>query len=166
MIDKTLTLSAMPVGYIFEASNGKYVLVDRMSAALPDSEVDKVMKLGVTEDSYKKTVARKEAEMDENYFQKRASGKKNMTAGYIYAVVCGDKLKLGRTTNMNNRMMAYKRASHNFRLIAATHVVDYKTAEFDLLKTFGIKSGESEWSDYSEDLEYAVSKYFRELQDE
>lgn len=79
--------------------------------------------------------------------------------GYIYVVRCGNKIKVGRSTNLAKRLSDYRRLYPNFRTIAIAKVNDSLRSERDIMSEFGGKADKKEWFDYSPERERSMSDY-------
>lgn len=83
--------------------------------------------------------------------------------GFIYAVVVGQKIKLGRTVSLTSRFKSYERVCDNFRVIATKSVDSPVQAERDFLAQFDLIAGKSEWTNYSEQLESDICDWLKSL---
>lgn len=146
----------MPIGYIFEEPDGSYTLTDKWSVFLTDEDIDKVNKHGITRKEYDETVRDKMAEV----YTPTPPAEKKTVSGWVYAVRCGNKLKLGRTKDIQSRFKQYRKVTDKFEIIATAKVADYVQSEIDLMVAFGGVAGKQEWFDYTSKRHSEALEYF------
>lgn len=156
---------SVPAVHVARAESGQLFLVDNFGVPFPGEHVVRLGLPDITEEQYYE-MQDEAVEEESNRFQawidKIPSGR-IPKQGYIYAVICGDKLKLGRTIDTKQRFHAYRVASDNYRELVTLLVDDYVTAEKVLLARFG-SVNRNEWFPYTPELEAEVLKYFKELE--
>lgn len=138
-----------------------YILADRFGVPLPDSLVESIHLSGV---SYGEYEARHDLAVDAANWAvtpKSAEPEKNR-AGYVYAVIVGEKLKIGRTIALQSRFSQYRKTCNNFSVIESLKVEDYYQAESELLAAFGGEPNKHEWFDYRPELLIKVRDVFAE----
>lgn len=86
--------------------------------------------------------------------------KLNQKPGFIYAVRCDDRIKLGRTRNLEDRIRYYTRIVPDAEVIATLSVPNCIAAEADLCAEFSLEAGKREWMPYSQPVEKRVVNYF------
>jgi len=149
-----------PVGFIFEDDEGGLILVDRNSVFLPDSLVRTVKELGISDDEYQENIVQKQKEIDQLIENRKV---KTDSKGFIYAVKIGNKIKMGRTSRLESRFMAYKNVSDEFTILATAEVSEYKKAEKEMLVKFGWQRGDNEYFPHSDNLEAKVIEHINGL---
>jgi hypothetical protein len=84
-------------------------------------------------------------------------------AGFIYAVRCGDKIKIGQTKNLESRMKQYKKGYHNFELLVTSETDDCLIDEQIMLEFLGGEALKNEWLDYSPELQLTTIDAFEHM---
>ncbi len=148
--------------YFLEISNGQAYVRDRHGFIAPPSAIKELIPLlqdyidNNTEEkilTYNLSSLKKEEERPER-------PNKTLKPGFIYAIRCGNKLKIGRTKNLESRFKNYKKVSDIFSIIATIKVEDYIKAEKTTLEHFGGTVTQHEWFDHSPEIEAKVLDYF------
>lgn len=146
--------------------DGKAFLHDSMGHTVPPSVTIEILNLlrnyivnNTDEDILKKNISM----LDEEplIYTKGKTTKPKPILGYLYAVRCGNKLKLGRTKNLKLRLQSYKKVTDVFNILATAKVNDYLLAEKELISYFGGKVGKQEWFNYESELHISVCEYFK-----
>ena len=144
-----------PMGFIFETEEGNIVLTDKGCFELPDSQVDKVIKLGITNDQYNESIR----DFMNTPIQRTPKVKKIQT-GFLYAVIVGERIKLGRTKNTKDRFTQYSKISDNFSVIAIAESSDYIAEESEMLEFFRKYDHRGEYFRHNDNLIKEVIGYF------
>lgn len=79
--------------------------------------------------------------------------------GFVYAIVVGEKIKVGKTKNPDKRIKSYRPIADNFRVIGVWESDNYHELERDLLKQLGGKPYVIEWFAYTQEAEEKVRTY-------
>lgn len=147
--------------YYLTAADGKALIRDGMGLVLPPSVTSRVIEqlqagIDSTSDEHVLQHNLEVISRDTEDIEKEQVPR----PGFIYAVRCGNKLKIGRTMNLDNRFSSYRRVSGIFNVIATSRSIDYIQEEKDILNFFGGVAGKVEWFDYTDELKEKVVDYF------
>ncbi|MCA4995142.1 hypothetical protein HWD35_10500 [Tsukamurella tyrosinosolvens] len=160
-MSQVFNLNEVVVGVVLREGD-TLTLYDCSGVPMPDSVVSSISKHGITDRDYAQAVEEQReidrlryAEMAESSQPSRFVGR-----GSIYAVVVGDRIKIGRSINLPKRLRDYERTYDNYRLIATFESDDIGSAEKAALAQFGGIAGRNEYLPYSEELESSVREYF------
>lgn len=149
-----------PDATVWRTSTGRLVVLDSTGITKPDSYVERIEVLGVSDLDYE--LLKEEQERDYMLSQERDSKTPEPVVkkpGYIYAVKCGTKLKLGRSKKPELRFKQYRKLTDDFVVIKQKYVADHVKAEKAMLTFF--RNGEwTEWFDYTPEFELSVLQYF------
>lgn len=146
------------VGIINNTGSG-YVLTDNMGVTLPDDFIQGIIPQGISIEEYEANHAVAVRDMNVGT-SKKAYRAYKPTSGYIYAVVAGGTIKIGKSKTVSTRLKMYKKAFPNYKLIGMFESDDITEEEKDTLYQFGGKAGSNEWLIYTPDLEEQIETYF------
>lgn len=152
-----------PIGFLVKNSEGDLIIVDGENIPFPDVLVESVKYYGYDQWQYRHIVEQYNKYMLDRLasaYHNSQEPKDRYKAGYVYAVRAGDKIKIGRTTNLNNRLRQYKKGYHNYSLLCSVEASNPVKLEAEFLEKFGGKAGSNEWLDWSEVLEARVKELF------
>ena len=153
-----MKIKPFPVGYIFEAEDGSLVLTDADAVYLPDEQLDRVARLGISQQEFESSRLEKLNSLEKILAQKKITNKEE--TGFLYAVIVGEKIKLGRTKDTKNRFAQYSKITDNFQIIAIAESIDYIAEESEMLDFFKSYNHRGEYFSHSDRLLEEVKEYF------
>lgn len=149
---------SMPRGFIFVDSEGIRAY-DGLGIELPKSFIDK-LKNSISDDEYNQAIYEYEESRKHQNYDNILPKRKEKPSGWIYAVRFGDKIKIGRSKNIENRLKTYKRTYHDYKEIGRFYVKNYVKEEDVVLRRFGGEAQKNEFLDYTPELEKRVISFF------